>query len=142
MPKVHKLRRTYLIFRTWKSLELNNIKETCKGLTFCNHPMLKMTTYNPLSSPVIFREGVEGILPVQKHSAMLSVRKPRREVINPMLLTGLIYLKLIFHLNYIRNAFFLLKKKKRNKKVKFPYPSHRPSASSTPIPRLSPRIHY
>lgn len=107
MPKVHKLRRIYLLFRTWKSLELNNIKEKRKGLTFYNHPMLKMTTYNPLSSPVIFREGVEGNLPGQKHSAMLSVREPRSEVINSMFLIGLIYLKLIFHLNYIRNAFFL-----------------------------------
>lgn len=88
-------------------MELNNIKEKSKGLTFYNHLMLKMTTYNPLSSPVIFGERVEGNLPGQKHSAMLSAREPRSEVINSMFLIELVYLKLIFHLNYIRNAFFL-----------------------------------
>lgn len=55
--------------------------------------MLKMNTYNLLPSTVIFKKEVEENLPRQKHSAVLSVRKPRTEVTNPMLPTELIYLK-------------------------------------------------
>lgn len=73
--------------------------------------MLKMNTYNPLFSTVIFRKGAEENLPGQKNTAVLCVRKPGREVISLMLVTGPFYVKVIFfRLNYTSIAFFFLKK--------------------------------
>ena len=139
MSKVHKLRReVYLIFRTWKSLELNNTKKKWKGLTFYKHSMLKRNTYNSLSSTVIFKKGVEENLP-GKNTAVLSVRKPRSEIINSMLLIRLVYLKSIFKFKLHKQ--YSSCKKKEIKKL-FLHSSHRPSASPNPIPRLSKRNCY
>lgn len=114
MSKVHKLRReVYLIFRTWKALELNNKKKKWKGLTFYNHSMLKKNTYNSLSSTVIFKKGAEENLP-GKNTAMLSVRKLRSEIINSMLLIRPIYLKSIFKFKLHKQHFSCKKKKLKN----------------------------
>lgn len=91
MSKVHKLKReVYLIFRSWKSLQLKNIKAKWKGLTFYNHSVLKMNAHSPLFRTVIFGEGAE------ENSPVLPARQPRSEVINLRLRMGLLYLKLIF----------------------------------------------
>ena len=100
--------------------------------------MLKRNTYNSLSSTVIFKKGVEENLP-GKNTAMLSVRKPRSEIINSMLLIRLIYLKSIFKFKLHKQ--YSSCKKKEIKKL-FLHSSHIPSASLNPVPRLSKRNCY
>lgn len=76
--------------------------------------MLKKNTYNSLSSTVIFKKGAEENLP-GKNTAMLSVRKPRSEIINSMLLIRPIYLKSIFKFK-LHKQYSSCKKKKKLKK--------------------------
>lgn len=113
MSEVHKLKReVYLIFRTWKSLQLKNIKAKWKGLTFYNHFMLKMNAHSPLFRTVIFGEGAE------ENSPVLPARQPRSEVINLRLRMGLLYLKLIiFSFKLYKYCILVKKKKKETTKV-------------------------